>query len=166
MGRRRNSEPAVLDDLLEWFQILPIWAGPTVAFVVFAALYWFLPWIWAPNAHTTDVAKPLYGSIATVSPVIAPIAAGLVLMVWLIAELSKWANRVKAAQSPPPPPAKTPPPLPKPAGKPDSINPACPDCGATMVLRTARKGTNAGSQFWGCSTYPACRSTLQVATTP
>ena len=34
--------------------------------------------------------------------------------------------------------------------------PPCPTCGARMVLRTARKGQNAGSQFWGCSSYPRC----------
>ena len=35
----------------------------------------------------------------------------------------------------------------------------CPICGARMVLRTARKGAKAGSQFWGCSSYPGCRGT-------
>jgi restriction system protein len=35
--------------------------------------------------------------------------------------------------------------------------PACPECGKPMVLRTARRGANAGNQFWGCSTYPACK---------
>jgi hypothetical protein len=33
----------------------------------------------------------------------------------------------------------------------------CPKCGADMVLRTARRGAKAGSQFWGCSNYPRCR---------
>ena len=33
----------------------------------------------------------------------------------------------------------------------------CPRCGAPLVLRTAKKGRNAGSQFYGCSTFPACR---------
>jgi restriction system protein len=37
--------------------------------------------------------------------------------------------------------------------------PSCPRCGASMVLRTARQGANAGGQFWGCSTYPKCRGT-------
>ena len=32
--------------------------------------------------------------------------------------------------------------------------PACPQCGSPMVLRTAKKGSNAGSLFWGCSTFP------------
>ncbi|MEI8197075.1 MAG: restriction endonuclease [Phycisphaerae bacterium] len=35
--------------------------------------------------------------------------------------------------------------------------PACPLCGSKLVLRTARKGQNAGSQFWGCPKYPGCR---------
>lgn len=33
----------------------------------------------------------------------------------------------------------------------------CPSCGATMVKRTAKRGSNAGNTFWGCSTYPTCR---------
>jgi four helix bundle suffix protein len=35
----------------------------------------------------------------------------------------------------------------------------CPRCGKPMTLRTARKGTNSGQQFWGCSGYPDCRQT-------
>ena len=38
----------------------------------------------------------------------------------------------------------------------------CPRCGKPLVLRTAKKGANAGSQFWGCSGYPSCRYTAQV----
>ncbi len=37
--------------------------------------------------------------------------------------------------------------------------PTCPKCGVTMVLRTARKGPNAGSRFWGCTNFPRCRVT-------
>jgi restriction system protein len=37
--------------------------------------------------------------------------------------------------------------------------PACPQCGKPMVQRTARRGSNAGSHFWGCSAYPACTGT-------
>jgi restriction system protein len=36
---------------------------------------------------------------------------------------------------------------------------SCPKCSAPMVKRTARKGTQAGAEFWGCSTFPACRGT-------
>jgi restriction system protein len=37
--------------------------------------------------------------------------------------------------------------------------PACPVCKSRMVRRTAKKGANAGAQFWGCSQYPSCRGT-------
>ena len=37
--------------------------------------------------------------------------------------------------------------------------PACPLCSQPMVKRTARRGTHAGAEFWGCSGYPACRGT-------
>lgn len=37
--------------------------------------------------------------------------------------------------------------------------PTCPRCAQSMVRRTARKGSNAGQEFWGCSDYPRCRGT-------
>jgi restriction system protein len=37
--------------------------------------------------------------------------------------------------------------------------PSCPKCTQPMVRRTARKGVNAGQEFWGCSDYPRCRGT-------
>ena len=39
--------------------------------------------------------------------------------------------------------------------------PQCPRCGAAMVLRKAKKGPNAGSQFWACSRFPPCRGTRE-----
>ena len=33
----------------------------------------------------------------------------------------------------------------------------CPRCGNKLVLRIAKKGANAGKQFWGCSGFPKCR---------
>ncbi len=39
----------------------------------------------------------------------------------------------------------------------------CPKCDGVMVLRTAVKGSNPGSHFWGCSNYPQCRSTMPVS---
>lgn len=40
--------------------------------------------------------------------------------------------------------------------------PSCPKCGAPMILRTATKGENKGSQFWGCSKFPKCRGIRQL----
>jgi Restriction endonuclease len=40
----------------------------------------------------------------------------------------------------------------------------CPKCESEMVLRTARKGSGAGQQFWGCSAYGKwkCQFTMPV----
>lgn len=38
--------------------------------------------------------------------------------------------------------------------------PFCPVCKNKMVLRVAKRGANAGGQFWGCRSYPACRGTV------
>ena len=38
-------------------------------------------------------------------------------------------------------------------------NANCPYCGGRLILRTAKKGGNAGNQFYGCSNYPKCRYT-------
>jgi restriction system protein len=40
--------------------------------------------------------------------------------------------------------------------------PECPQCGSGMVLRAAKRGPNAGRNFWGCLTYPKCKGTRQA----
>ena len=56
----------------------------------------------------------------------------------------------------------------QPPGKPTmaqskaAIEPMCPQCGSSMVKRTARKGGNAGGEFWGCSKFPTCKGVRQL----
>jgi restriction system protein len=56
----------------------------------------------------------------------------------------------------------------QPASKPQitqskaAIEPTCPQCGSGMVKRTARKGGNAGGEFWGCSKFPTCKGVRQL----
>lgn len=38
----------------------------------------------------------------------------------------------------------------------------CPRCGRELVLRIAKKGDNAGNQFYGCSGFPKCRYIRQL----
>ncbi len=38
----------------------------------------------------------------------------------------------------------------------------CPKCGSAMVRRVAKRGENAGNEFWGCSAFPKCRSIVQI----
>jgi len=47
-------------------------------------------------------------------------------------------------------------------GEGETAVPACPQCQAPMVRRTAQKGANAGNSFWGCSRYPQCRGIRAV----
>lgn len=44
----------------------------------------------------------------------------------------------------------------------DHLAPVCPRCGSEMVTREARRGSNSGQRFWGCSTYPGCRGTRAI----
>ncbi len=39
----------------------------------------------------------------------------------------------------------------------ESGNKRCTACGGEMVRKTAKRGANAGSEFWGCSNHPRCR---------
>lgn len=49
-----------------------------------------------------------------------------------------------------------------PASPKTAAAPACPMCGADMTRRVARQGSNAGKDFWGCTTYPKCRGTVPL----
>jgi restriction system protein len=46
---------------------------------------------------------------------------------------------------------------PTPSREADHLAPACPLCDSEMKIRTAKRGTNTGNRFWGCSQYPPCR---------
>ena len=39
---------------------------------------------------------------------------------------------------------------------------SCPSCGLAMTRRKAKRGANAGSEFWGCVAYPACKGTRSI----
>lgn len=49
------------------------------------------------------------------------------------------------------------------AAPPAATAPSCPICTKTMVRRTAKRGANAGSEFWGCSGYPSCKGTRPIS---
>jgi len=44
----------------------------------------------------------------------------------------------------------------------DHLTPDCPRCGSAMVVREAKRGANAGSEFWGCLNYPKCHGTRNL----
>jgi len=44
----------------------------------------------------------------------------------------------------------------------DYMTPTCASCEVKMVLRTIKKGRNAGNHMWGCMNYPRCKSKIYV----
>lgn len=46
----------------------------------------------------------------------------------------------------------------------EKLTPArvCPNCHSELVIRKARRGKNAGNDFYGCSSFPHCRYTESV----
>jgi restriction system protein len=40
-----------------------------------------------------------------------------------------------------------------------ATQPTCPTCQAPMVQRVAKRGSNVGNSFWGCSQFPKCKTT-------
>ena len=54
-------------------------------------------------------------------------------------------------------------PLPIKTNQPEvKATPSCPVCQQTMVLRTAKNGSNTGNNFWGCSQFPKCRGIVSI----
>jgi restriction system protein len=43
-----------------------------------------------------------------------------------------------------------------------ALTPTCPNCNSAMVRRTARRGPNAGKNFWGCQNYPKCHESRAI----
>ncbi len=41
----------------------------------------------------------------------------------------------------------------------------CPICGKAMLRRTAKKASGQNNQFWGCSTYPTCKTVIPIPST-
>jgi len=53
--------------------------------------------------------------------------------------------------------------IPGPILKPSAMNQiSCKECGAELVLRTAKKGRSQGKQFYGCTRFPKCRYTKAI----
>ncbi|WP_415904901.1 restriction endonuclease [Neptuniibacter sp. QD48_55] len=50
--------------------------------------------------------------------------------------------------------------IPKDRFEPSAVK--CPKCGSDMVKRVAKRGQNAGNEFWGCSRFPKCRSVMDL----
>jgi hypothetical protein len=167
MGRRRRKSPGegFLSDVFELCSVGPIWVGPLIAAIVFGIFFFLIPWYLAnrvSNDMAAQVSRMPYGIFRNLSRGLAPLFSLIVLVVWGVAEFKKLARRrTSAAEDYDESAPRQRQPV---AQSNTGQTPTCPRCGASMVLRTARRGVEAGSQFWGCSNFAAkkCQGTRQV----
>jgi restriction system protein len=75
------------------------------------------------------------------------------------AELNHWIAASRSAQSMPPVRASTQTNI-VPLQQVSVSN--CPVCHSAMQKRTAKRGANAGNEFWGCSQFPKCRGVIKL----
>ncbi|MDA8519865.1 topoisomerase DNA-binding C4 zinc finger domain-containing protein [Acidovorax sp. NCPPB 4044] len=158
MPRRKKSSP--LDDVLDLLAMLPWWACVLLAAVSYPLLH-----RWAAPLQPSDFQTP-GGAVASallqkaIVQGLASVGQYLVPLICLMAAAGPrdFAGAVGAG-APQAQAAAAHGPAATAATAPAPARPDCPRCGAAMQLRTARKGANAGTAFWGCSTYPGCRGT-------
>jgi restriction system protein len=75
------------------------------------------------------------------------------------AELNRWITASRSTQSESPVKTST---QANPVKALQVLVPSCPVCRSAMEKRTAKRGVNAGSEFWGCSQYPKCRGIVSI----
>lgn len=180
MPRRRRT--SIGEDLIEAFALLPWWACLALAVVS----YFFFGWLAGRPLPPPDPARlqnimvpAVTCGWATVGQFALPI---ICIAAAILSGATRWRKRQEAASWPFPSagesarstagrPARapsSPPPetLTKPrwartarSEEPAGEAPSCPRCGRSMVMKQAKRGASAGSSFWGCTGYPACKGT-------
>jgi restriction system protein len=73
------------------------------------------------------------------------------------AELNRWITASRSTQNTP---LVITPTQNSPVSVQQLTGPSCPVCRSAMQKRTAKRGANAGNEFWGCSQYPKCRGVV------
>jgi hypothetical protein len=155
MPRRRES---IMDLLL----ILPWWVCLIVAATSYALLVYLAPLLVQGSNVTALVTKA--GEVVTAVFVLLGMGGALRSMV--IARRFNRQRRTNLTQD-----AYHPHPQVEPTNWGNRSNttfglsdeaPRCPSCGKSMVLRAARRGAKAGSQFWGCSGHPECQGMREI----
>ena len=90
----RRNDRSVLDDLFEAFIECPTWVGPLIAAIVYVVMNWLIP-IWAQSQKPTHLPDFVSKINSELPRLFAPYFAGIVLLVWVIAEIRKFSTREK-----------------------------------------------------------------------
>ena len=163
-GYRNRQQDSILDTIFDLLKMAPVWVGPVLAVLAFGLFRYLLPLLFPVKTGEVDPGILIRVLLSTVSW----FAGGAILFVWVLAEIHKLVHRgspdMEGSFVPPPAPSRPAIPASRmttttPPSTQAAPSPLCPTCGSPMAMRTARKGTNAGSQFWGCLKYPGCKGT-------
>lgn len=164
MARRNKS--SVFEDIIHLIAKLPWWAGLLIALVSYLWLHSVaskpIPTPVPGIQHMGDVvANQMWLTFATFLQYIIPICS---LIGAGVSAYYKVTNKTANTEIKEAPSRKTY------SQKNESVStrqsqatPECPQCGGAMVKRTAKKGSNAGESFWGCTGYPKCKGTRTSA---
>lgn len=141
MARKNTS---VLEDLMDIAAQLPWKAGVAMAVVAYLVLHYFAtktPLTTNPvelkaigKTMGDSMVHGIWTTLASVLQYVVPLA----LLLGAGASFTRQRRLVNMTAS-------------------GTDAPACPKCGSSMVMRTAKSGSNAGNSFWGCSSFPNCR---------
>lgn len=133
MARRDES---IFDVLIE----VPWWVGVITSGVLYVAMRYVLPSLLDDGSMMIPIAE--------LSRMFALPVAALALLASGVSALRSLGGRARTGGK----------------GSPAAgTSRSCPHCGSRLVLRRASRGARAGSSFWGCSGYPKCRYTENVA---
>ncbi|MBL7648713.1 MAG: restriction endonuclease [Candidatus Hydrogenedentes bacterium] len=88
---RKNNE-SLFEEILTLVTVLPWWGGPLVAALVYVFLAMIVPAIFMANATDSPVTSLPFGVFSKVSVSVAPLAAGIILLVGAASPLKRWAT--------------------------------------------------------------------------
>lgn len=100
---RRNNDPPPVEMLFELLQVTPWFVGPILSGITYVMLAWVAPWWW-PMVKEGDTLQNKSPAVFMTAPLgiiaksSAPFFAGLVLLVWGTAEVTKFVNRRRLDQ--------------------------------------------------------------------
>jgi len=159
MARQKTT---TLEDLIMAVSKLPWWAGILLAVVSYVVLHAFVSrpvmTITAPGQLGNAAAKGIMTGFAMIGQYVLPFAFGVGAIVSAIN-----STRQKKKKSEPlvinnkSRQAVIDPVLLRESNKSEM---PCPKCGGKLVRRVAKRGSNEGKSFLGCSNYPRCKYTM------
>ena len=148
MARRGKSSPA--DLIVDVASLLPWWACIGLAVVSYVALHAYASSPIAPIAPGKvgeSMIPIVLKGLATAGQYILPILFAFAAVLSFFKRSKSETSQQSAGTA-------------RPSNVTGSSNtPSCPVCSSPMIMRRAKRGSNAGNEFWGCSDYPQCKGT-------